>query len=87
MLFIIWVNRILKVAKPNFVVMKLLAGGHKKGIKGKIYCYSIVIKLLLVRWINITKSQNAHKDDSKRDSVAENKLSYILPWNLQILLT
>jgi len=27
------VNRILKVAKPNFVVMKLLAGGHKKESK------------------------------------------------------
>ncbi|XP_057577294.1 N-alpha-acetyltransferase 35, NatC auxiliary subunit isoform X3 [Hippopotamus amphibius kiboko] len=27
------VNRILKVAKPNFVVMKLLAGGHKKDSK------------------------------------------------------
>ncbi|KAK1786971.1 hypothetical protein P4O66_017338, partial [Electrophorus voltai] len=28
-----WVNRILKVAKPNIVVMKLLAGGHKKETK------------------------------------------------------
>lgn len=27
------VNRILKVAKPNIVVMKLLAGGHKKETK------------------------------------------------------
>lgn len=27
------VSRILKVAKPNFVVMKLLAGGHKKESK------------------------------------------------------
>uniref|UniRef100_A0A3P8VZH3 N-alpha-acetyltransferase 35, NatC auxiliary subunit n=1 Tax=Cynoglossus semilaevis TaxID=244447 RepID=A0A3P8VZH3_CYNSE len=27
------VNRILKVAKPNIVVMKLLAGGHKKDTK------------------------------------------------------
>lgn len=27
------VNRILKVAKPNIVVMKLLAGGHKKDSK------------------------------------------------------
>eukprot|EP00069_Balaena_mysticetus_P019808 bmy_12569T0 len=27
------VNRILKVAKPNFVVVKLLAGGHKKESK------------------------------------------------------
>uniref|UniRef100_A0A3P8VUS9 N-alpha-acetyltransferase 35, NatC auxiliary subunit n=1 Tax=Cynoglossus semilaevis TaxID=244447 RepID=A0A3P8VUS9_CYNSE len=27
------VNRILKVAKPNMVVMKLLAGGHKKDTK------------------------------------------------------
>lgn len=27
------VNRILKVAKPNIVVTKLLAGGHKKDIK------------------------------------------------------
>ncbi|RXM32324.1 N-alpha-acetyltransferase 35, NatC auxiliary subunit [Acipenser ruthenus] len=28
------VNRILKVAKPNIVVMKLLAGGHKKETRG-----------------------------------------------------
>lgn len=35
-LLICWllqVNRILKVAKPNIVVMKLLAGGHKKETK------------------------------------------------------
>lgn len=32
-LFSFQVSRILKVAKPNFVVMKLLAGGHKKESK------------------------------------------------------
>lgn len=32
-MFMFQVNRILKVAKPNFVVMKLLAGGHKKESK------------------------------------------------------
>ncbi|OBS72381.1 hypothetical protein A6R68_13048 [Neotoma lepida] len=30
------VSRILKVAKPNFVVMKLLAGGHKKESKVRV---------------------------------------------------
>ncbi|KAI1239910.1 N-alpha-acetyltransferase 35, partial [Lamprotornis superbus] len=38
------VNRILKVAKPNIVVMKLLAGGHKKDSKGRwILLRSVVI--------------------------------------------
>lgn len=32
-LLLFQVSRILKVAKPNFVVMKLLAGGHKKESK------------------------------------------------------
>lgn len=31
------VNRILKVAKPNIVVTKLLAGGHKKDIKVAVF--------------------------------------------------
>lgn len=30
-------NRILKVAKPNIVVTKLLAGGHKKDIKVAVF--------------------------------------------------
>ncbi|XP_036186546.1 N-alpha-acetyltransferase 35, NatC auxiliary subunit isoform X8 [Myotis myotis] len=34
------VNRILKVAKPNFVVMKLLAGGHKKESKIDVSLFS-----------------------------------------------
>uniref|UniRef100_A0A0E9UBI9 N-alpha-acetyltransferase 35, NatC auxiliary subunit n=1 Tax=Anguilla anguilla TaxID=7936 RepID=A0A0E9UBI9_ANGAN len=33
------VNRILKVAKPNIVVMKLLAGGHKKERR---FCHSLI---------------------------------------------
>ncbi len=32
-------NRILKVAKPNIVVMKLLAGGHKKETKVTPYTH------------------------------------------------
>lgn len=32
------VNRILRVAKPNIVVTKLLAGGHKKDIKVTTRC-------------------------------------------------
>lgn len=41
-------NRILKVAKPNIVVMKLLAGGHKKETKvqaaNKLYSFLHVNK-------------------------------------------
>ncbi|XP_023554940.1 N-alpha-acetyltransferase 35, NatC auxiliary subunit [Octodon degus] len=46
------VNRILKVAKPNFVVMKLLAGGHKKESKVppefdfSIHKYFPIVKLV-----------------------------------------
>ncbi|XP_041041665.1 N-alpha-acetyltransferase 35, NatC auxiliary subunit isoform X2 [Carcharodon carcharias] len=46
------VNRILKVAKPNIVVMKLLAGGHKKESKVppefdfSVHKYFPVVKLI-----------------------------------------
>lgn len=46
------VSRILKVAKPNFVVMKLLAGGHKKESKVppefdfSVHKYFPVVKLV-----------------------------------------
>lgn len=48
---LVQVNRILKVAKPNIVVMKLLAGGHKKDTK-VAQCHSVSHHYYFSRTLN-----------------------------------